>query len=240
MKPSLKDFSVLTFDCYGTLIDWESGIWDAFQPLIMANKANELDRKIVLQAFAKAEHWQQSETPNMIYADILKNVHIKVALDLGLTTNQELNLNFAHSVPYWPAFPDTADALRILNQHYKLVILSNVSRQGFAASNKKLGVEFDVIYTAQDIGFYKPTPKNFEYMLENLDKDFGIKSQDILHTAQSLFHDHVPAKSFGLACAWIDRQGLQQSDNWGATAVVEKRPEVDFIFGSMMEMVQAL
>jgi 2-haloalkanoic acid dehalogenase type II len=144
--------------------------------------------------------------------------------------------NFGLSVPHWPAFPDSADALRILKKHFKLVILSNVNREGFAASNRKLGVEFDAIYTAEDVGSYKPDPANFTYLLEHLKSDLGVTPGQILHTAQSLFHDHVPAAEFGLARAWIDRQDLANSDNWGATARVENRPEVDFLFSTMAEM----
>jgi 2-haloalkanoic acid dehalogenase type II len=143
-------------------------------------------------------------------------------------------------VPHWPAFPDTADALRILKKHYKLVILSNVNRDGFAASNRKLGVGFDAVYTAEDVGSYKPAPGNFAHMLERLAGEHGLSPGDILHTAQSLFHDHVPAKAAGLACAWIDRQGLSQGGQWGATARVEERPEVDFLFPTMAAMAQAV
>ena len=111
-----------------------------------------------------------------------------------------------------------------------MVILSNVHREGFAASNRKLGVSFDAIYTAQDVGSYMPYIANFEFMLKALGKDFGIESDQILHTAQTLHHDHVPATKVGLDKAWIDRQNLSNSDNWGGTAIVNDRPEVDFIF----------
>ena len=120
------------------------------------------------------------------------------------------------------------------------MILSNISNEGFAASNRKLGVDFDAIYTAEDIGSYKPSPANFEYLLEHLNNDFGLQKADILHTAQSLFHDHVPAKSFGLANTWIDRQRLSESGSWGATADVSERPQIDFQFYSMAEMAQAV
>ena len=136
-------------------------------------------------------------------------------------------------MPLWPAFPDTADALRALERHYRLVILSNVHRDGFAASNRKLGVEFDAIYTAQDIGSYKPADANFEYLLSHLKSDFGLEKADILHTAQSLHHDHTPARRFGLANAWIDRQRLSEGGSWGATEKVEAMPETDFVFFSM-------
>jgi 2-haloalkanoic acid dehalogenase type II len=143
-------------------------------------------------------------------------------------------------VPEWPAFPDTADALRALKEHYRLVILSNVHREGIAGSNRKLGVEFDAIYTADAIGAYKPADKNFTYLLDHLKSDLGMDRSDILHTAQSLHHDHTPAKRFGLANAWIDRQRLSQGGSWGATDKVEAMPETDFVFFSMGEMAEAV
>ena len=237
---SLSDYKVLTFDCYGTLIDWESGIWDALQPLLMANQRSDITRQIALENHAILESRQQAKTPDMRYSELLSQVHKAFAAQFDLQTTAQLDADFGKSVPLWPAFPDTADALRYLKTRYKLVILSNVDRAGFAASNRKLGVEFDAIYTAEDISSYKPTPANFEYMLEHLKCDHGLSKSDILHTAQSLFHDHVQAKAFGLANAWIDRQHLSESDNWGATAKVDHRPETDFLFFSMGEMAEAL
>ena len=236
----LNDYKVLTFDCYGTLIDWESGIWDALQPLLMSNGRTDLTRADGLAAFATCESAQEHETPNKLYPDLLRAVHARIAAHLGMETNSQLDDEFGTSVPRWPAFPDTADALRILKRHYKLVILSNVNRDGFAASNRKLGVEFDAIYTAEDVGSYKPNPANFEYMLKHLSEDLGLGKSDVLHTAQSLFHDHMQAKNFGLANAWVDRQRLSESGQWGATAVVEEMPQTDFIFFSMMEMAEAV
>ena len=151
-----------------------------------------------------------------------------------------MNQAFGHSVPHWPAFPDTADALRELAKHYKLVILSNIDNQGFAASNRKLGVTFDAVYTAEMIGSYKPADRNFKFMLKRLREDFGFEREDILHTAQSLHHDHVPARTHNLANAWIDRQNLAKKSSWGATAVVEERPRYDYLFPSLQAMANAL
>ena len=240
MTNNVGNFKVLTFDCYGTLIDWETGIWDALQPLLMANKRSDITRDNALETHAIFESQLETDSPEMLYADVLSRVHILFAEKYDLQTTKQLDADFGGSVAHWPAFPDTADALRYLKTRYKLVILSNVSREGFAASNRKLGVEFDAIYTAEDIGSYKPTPANFEYMLERLKLDLGLSKQDILHTAQSLYHDHVPAKKFGLANAWIDRQRLSESGSWGATAKVGERPEVDFLFFSMGEMADAV
>ena len=240
MSKVLTDYKALTFDCYGTMIDWESGIWDAMQPLLLANKRNDITRQIGLQTFAVIETEQERATPDMLYPELLTKVHAALATHFDLQTTAELDRDFGASVPFWPAFPDSADALRELKKHFKLVILSNVNRDGFAASNRRLGVEFDAIYTAQDVGSYKPNPANFTYMLDRLKSEHGIEAGDILHTAQSMHHDHVPASQFNLARAWIDRQNLQGSDNWGATAKVENLPEVDFRFNTLAEMAAGL
>ena len=235
----LTDYGVLTFDCYGTLIDWESGIWDALQPLIMRG-GSDVTREAGLLAFAKFEHHHERESPELRYPELLARVHRSIAEGFGIETSDALDAAFGASVPLWPAFPDTADALRALKRRYRLVILSNVHRDGFAASNRKLGVEFDAIYTAQDIGSYKPADANFEYLIGHLKSDFGLDRTDILHTAQSLHHDHAPAKRFGLANAWIDRQRLSEGGSWGATEKVESMPETDFVFFSMGEMAEAV
>jgi 2-haloalkanoic acid dehalogenase type II len=240
MARRLTDFTTLTFDCYGTLIDWETGIWDALQPLVAAAGRDDITRTPTLAAFARIESAQQAETPGMLYPDVLARVHRRLAAELGLGTSEAMDAAFGASVPHWPAFPDTADALRSLKRRYRLVILSNVNRAGFAASNRKLGVAFDAIYTAEDIGSYKPDPRNFAHLLARLSKDHGIGKGEILHTAQSLFHDHVPARAAGLANAWIDRQGLAAGGSWGATAEVAERPAVDFLFPTMGAMAAAV
>ena len=132
---------------------------------------------------------------------------------------------------------DSVEALAYLKKHYKLVILSNVDRLSFRSSNARLQVAFDAIYTAQDIGSYKPSPRNFEYMLRRLESDFGLQKKDVLHTAQSLFHDHAPANGFGLASAWIDRR--HASKGWGATMPPPGTPKLDFTFESMIALARA-
>ncbi len=236
----LTDYRVLTFDCYGTLIDWETGIWDALQPLIMEGGGAAVTREAALTAFAKWEAHHEHASPGLRYPDLLAKVHRSMAESLGIETRDALDEAFGASVPLWPAFADTADALRVLKRRYRLVILSNVHREGFAASNKKLGVAFDAVYTAEDIGAYKPADANFEYLLAHLKSDFGLDRADILHTAQSLRHDHAPANRFGLANAWIDRQRLSEGGSWGATEKVENMPTTDFVFFSMGEMAAAV
>ena len=240
MTDRLSSYKALTFDCYGTLIDWECGIWDALQPLLMANRCTKVKRADALSRFGRHEHAAETAAPDLLYPALLERVHRAISADFGLETTSALDEAFGGSVGQWPAFPDTADALRYLKTRFKLVILSNVHRDGFAASNRKLGVAFDAIYTAQDIGSYKPSPANFEYLLDHLRSELGLEPGDVLHTAQSLLHDHVQAKTFGLANAWIDRQRLSESGDWGATAPVPERPETDFVFFSMREMADAV
>ncbi|MCY4228993.1 MAG: haloacid dehalogenase type II [Gammaproteobacteria bacterium] len=243
MTNSLNEYSVLTFDCYGTLIDWESGIWDALQPLLMKINPDDsasFTRDRVLGTFAKHESTLQNDQPKMPYPDLLANVHQLLADEFQIQTTEDMNQIFGHSVPHWPAFPDTADSLRELSKHYKLVILSNIDNRGFAASNRKLGVTFDAIYTAEMIGSYKPDDRNFRFMLEKLREDFGFERRHILHTAQSLHHDHVPARKHNLANAWIDRQNLVEKSSWGATSAVEERPKYDYLFPTLQAMANAL
>ena len=233
----LTDFKALTFDCYGTLIDWESGIWTALQPLLTAGGL-EIDREPALEVFAEHESAQEAATPGLLYPALLATVHRRLADHWGLETNPAMDAAFGASVPDWPAFPDSAAALADLKQHFKLVILSNVDRNGFAASNRRLGVVFDAVYTAEDIGSYKPAPANFTYLLEHIKPDLGIEPGEILHTAQSLFHDHAPARDFGLATCWIDRRKGQEG--WGATMPPPAVIEPDFHFASMAELAEAV
>ena len=235
-----KDFKALTFDCYGTLIDWETGIWDAFQPLVLANGAPGVSRRSLFAAYGELEHKIETDEPGLLYSTILERVHHGVASWLGLETSDELDRDFGQSVPHWPAFPDTADALRALKKHYRLIILSNVHREGIAASGRKLGVEFDAVYVAEDIGSYKPADANFDYLLQHVRSDFGLAKDDILHTAQSLLHDHGPARKFGIANAWIDRQRLRETGERGVIAIPGDMPEVDYYFVSLRELADAV
>jgi len=231
----LGDFSVLTFDCYGTLIDWESGILAALASL-RGRAGGGLPDDTVLEAFARIESRQQALTPAMVYQDLLAEVHQHLAAEWGATSDPAEARRFGASIGNWPAFPDTAEALRYLKQHFRLVILSNVDRDGFKASNQRLGVAFDAVYTAQDIGSYKPDPRNFAYLLDRLSA-MGVTKRQVLHVAQSLFHDHAPANAVGLTSAWIDRR--HDTGGRGATAPASADVRYDFHFTSMAALVQA-
>src|SRR5579872_3135091 len=141
----LSDFDTLTFDCYGTLIDWEGGIFAALQPLL-GKAGKPLSRDAALEAFARHESAQEAETPSMVYSELLATVHRRLAKEWAASASEAEHRRFGASVPDWPEFPDSAAALKYLKQHYKLDILSNVDRESFKGSNRRLGVEFDAIY----------------------------------------------------------------------------------------------
>ena len=232
----LTDYNTLTFDCYGTLIDWESGMVAGLRPLTDQVKS-ELSRNQILEAHARHESSQQRYTPAMRYDRLLAIVYKRLAEEWGVHVSTEDCEAYGRSVHDWPAFPDSKDALRQLKDHFKLVILSNIDNSSFAASNGKLGVEFDAIYTAEDVGSYKPSDRNFDYMLEKL-AGLGIEKPNILHTAESMFHDHGPANRHGLASCWIYRR--HQDEGFGATMNPGDMPHYDFRFTSMAEMAEAV
>jgi 2-haloalkanoic acid dehalogenase type II len=231
----LTDFKVLTFDCYGTLIDWETGILNALRPLLTRGAA-ERSRDEILASFARHETAQEAETPDMIYSELLGQVHRRLAEEWGIAASEAAHRTFGGSVGSWPAFADSAASLAYLGQFYKLVILSNVDRKSFAQSRKRLGVAFDAVYTAEDIGSYKPDLRNFRSMIDAL-KRSGHAERDILHIAQSLFHDHAPANTVGLRSAWIDRRN--GAAGGGATPPPPANVHYDFRFASMAELVEA-
>jgi 2-haloalkanoic acid dehalogenase type II len=232
----LKDFDALTFDCYGTLIDWESGMVAGLEPLV-ARLDPRPSRDAILEAHAFQESTHQRQTPAKTYSDLLATVYRRIGEGWGLTPAWEACEAYGRSVPQWPAFADSAAALTALQRHCKLVILSNVDNRSFAGSRARLGVQFDAIYSAEDIGAYKPNDRNFEYMISQLAAR-GIAKGRVLHVAESLFHDHVPARRHGLATCWIYRRHDQQG--FGATMDPGERPEVDFRFNSMADFAAAV
>ncbi len=229
----LTNFKALTFDVYGTLIDWETGMVNGLKPLTDRLSPTPT-RDTILEAHAFHESTTQRYTPAMRYSDILAVVYKRLAEEWGIAVPWDECLTYGASVADWPAFPDSAQALRYLKQHYKLVVLSNVDNASFAHSQKKLGVAFDASFVAGDIGSYKPDPRNFEYMLENLAR-MGIEKRDILHTAESMFHDHGPANTHGLSNCWIYRRHDKQG--FGATMNPGAMPSYDMVFNSMADLV---
>lgn len=231
----LTDFKALTFDCYGTLIDWESGMIEGLKPLT-GRAGRRLSRDEILEAHVRHESSQQKWTPEKRYSDLLATVYKRLAEEWGVVVTREECVAYGESVKDWPAFADSAEALQYLKRHYKLVILSNVDNKSFSFSNRKLGVDFDAIYTAEDIGSYKPSARNFDYMFEKL-RTIGVEESQVLHTAESMFHDHAPANRVGLASCWIYRRHADQG--FGATMHPGDMPHVDFRFDSLADLVKA-
>ena len=231
----LDAYRVLTFDCYGTLIDWESGIRAALSGLI-GRTGRDLSRNAVLETHARHESAQQAQTPAMPYRQILSVVYRRLAEEWGVPASFAEAEEYGGSVGNWPAFPDTVEALRYLKKFYRLVILSNVDNESFSRTLGRLGVAFDAVYTAEDVGSYKPSPRNIDYMLGHL-AGLGIERSSILHTAESLFHDHGPANGAGLASCWIHRRHAQPG--FGATVDPGAMPRIDFRFTSMAAMAEA-
>ncbi|EDV27833.1 uncharacterized protein TRIADDRAFT_21266 [Trichoplax adhaerens] len=232
----LSDFDVLTFDCYGTLIDWESGILQALKPWLNQHKI-ELTDATILEMYARHESKIEHDFPGIVYTDILYRVHKALAKEWNIihSTDDEAT-RFSLSVKDWPTFSDSHDALKTLKRYYKLAILSNIDNQSIQHSINKLGVEFDYVFSAQDIGSYKPNQRNFQYLLDNL-ATCDIQASKVLHTAQSLFHDHVPAKAIGMATCWINRR--YNKSGWGATPEPSHPVKPDFQFNSLADMAAA-
>ena len=230
----LSDFTALTFDCYGTLIDWETGITTALAPL--TDQVEGLTRDDILQAHAHHESAAQAWSPAKRYSDLLAIVYKRLAEEWEVAVTWDECVAYGQSVGEWPAFSDSHDALTYLKQHYQIYVLTNTDNASFAGSNALLGVHFDGIYTAEDIGSYKPANRNFDYMFEMLDRQ-GIAKTQILHTAESMFHDHGPANKHGLANCWIHRR--HDKEGFGATMNPGDLPTYDFRFTSMAELVLA-
>jgi 2-haloalkanoic acid dehalogenase type II len=198
----LHAFEALSFDCYGTLIDWEQGILAELRPWAAAAGLGD---DAILEAFGDEESRCEAAAPDKPYPAILADVHRALGRRWSLSASPVAPIAFGGSVGRWPAFSDSAAALVALKARYKLVILSNVDRTSFARSNAKLAAEFDLILTAQDIGSYKPDRRNFEALVREVG-GLGVDPSRLLHVAQSLFHDIAPAKARGLRTVWVNRR----------------------------------
>ena len=208
------DFTTLSFDCYGTLIDWETGIANALRPWSDRHSLGWTNEDLIA-AHARFETHVQQERPQALYPDVLAETLRRIGESVGRDVSAAEATAYGASVPTWPAFPDSGDTLRALQDRYRLVILSNVDRSSFAASNERLGVEFDLIVTAEDVGSYKPNLANFTAMFDALAGQ-GVDRSNVLHVAESLYHDHEPAQQVGLPSVWIHRR--HGKDGLGATA----------------------
>jgi 2-haloacid dehalogenase len=231
----ISDFEAISFDCYGTLIDWEAGLLAVLQPWARS-RGLTLDGGALLAAYAGHEERAEAEHPSAPYPEILRQSFTALGRDLGAEVTPGDAERLATSVPGWPPFADSADALTALGGQFRLIILSNVDRSSFAGSARQLGVAFDSVLTAQDIGSYKPSARNFA-ALQKEARRLGVAEGKLLHAAQSLFHDHVPAKAAGLPTAWINRRKDQAG--WGATPAPPVDVKPDWVFPSMAAFAEA-
>ncbi|EKV15637.1 TqaF [Penicillium digitatum] len=203
----LSAYRLLSFDVYGTLVDWEEGICAALQ-VTLDRYGVQFPRDQLLHLFHDLELKHETESPGMLYSELLTAVHPELVEKLGLPSpTPEENKRFGESVAHWPVFPDTLDALKRLSKHYQLVVVSNVDRNSFSKTNagSLQGFPFDLVLTAQEIGSYKPDLRNFQYLLNAVKEELGVEPNQVLHTAQSQFHDHQPAQKVGLKSVWISR-----------------------------------
>jgi 2-haloacid dehalogenase len=232
----LTDFQALSFDCYGTLIDWEAGIAAVLQRWANTRELDLGDEQL-LSTYSFCEAAAEADHPAEPYPAILARSIRALGGRLGAPVSDEDAAALANSVPDWPAFADSHDALRSLSKRFKLIILSNVDRTSFAASNLRLGVSFAAVLTAEDIGSYKPSPRNFEALTDEAHR-LGVSDGRLLHVAQSLFHDHVPAKQVGLPTAWINRR--HDRPGWGATPAPPGPVTPDWEFPTMAAFAAAV
>lgn len=216
---NFDNFDVLTFDCYGTLIDWEAGIWGALQP-ILKKYGCDLSVDQALELYAELESAAEHEEFHP-YREILRITLERMGDRLGFSPSREELEQFSISVKGWPAFPDSPSALADLKKKYKLAILSNVDDDLFAYSARRLGVEFDWVITAQQLKSYKPSLANFQGAIDRI----GLPKGKILHVAQSLFHDIAPAREMGLTTVWINRR--HDKVGFGATPPAHAHPDLE-------------
>lgn len=212
-------YRCLSFDCYGTLIDWETGLVMALKS-ILERYGIKVSESELLELYADTETEVEAE-PYRLYKDVLREVLVRIGKVLNFQPTAEDQQTFSESVKKWPAFGDSKDALRALQNKYNLIILSNIDDDLFLYSQNTLRVKFDRVFTAQQIRAYKPSEKNFQFLIEHA----GVGKKEILHVAQSLFHDIAPAKRLGLSTVWVNRRKGKQG--FGATPPSDSQPDLE-------------
>ena len=215
----LRQFDVITFDCYGTLIDWERGMLDALRR-VREHAGRRITDRQLLEAYATIEGRLEAGSYAR-YRDVLRGVMRELAQVLEVPPRHVDLDALAGSLPDWPPFPDTVESLTRLKRHKKLGIISNTDRDLFAGTATHLEVPFDWVITAEDVESYKPSHRNFERALATM----GIPKERVLHAAQSRFHDIAPARALGIACVWVNRRHGQ--DGEGATTPSLAEPDFE-------------
>lgn len=228
----LERIEIASFDCYGTLIDWESGILAALAPFRKRYGLRDTDDEI-LQQYAALEAVMESGE-YLSYKDVLRGV-MRGFSQRASVPEKELELDLlVDSLPDWPAFPDTVEALHRLQQHFGLGIISNTDDDLFADTAQTLAVDFDFVVTAEQVRSYKPDIANFRRAMEVMD----IPKESWLHVAQSRYHDVAPARSLGVATVWINRRAGKNGE--GATAASTARADAEFpTLGAFADWVDA-
>ena len=228
-----SQFEILSFDCYGTLIDWESGILGCLRPLLAAHGQLLEDASILaLYATLESEIEQGSFLP---YRQVLEQVVRGFGRSLGFAATESEAHSLPESIAAWPPFPDSVLALAQLKTRYRLAALSNVDDDLFSTSAKLLGNPFDLVVTAQQVGSYKPALNNFRALLGKIEH-LGVEPRRVLHVAQSLYHDIAPAHSLGLATVWVNRRAGREGS--GATPPATVLP--DLVVPDLAALVAAI
>ena len=219
MSMDFSRFQVLTFDCYGTLIDWESGILGALRPLLAAH-GKTLDDGAILALYSELEPAIQQESYRP-YRQVLEEVVRALGQRLGFSPTDAEAESLPFSLRNWLPFPDTVAALHALKSRYRLGVISNIDDDLFAMTAQHLEVPFDFLVTAQQAGSYKPSTNNFKLALERI----GLPAEKVLHCAESLYHDVAPARSLGLATVWVNRHVGKSRPS--ATRKADIRPDLE-------------
>lgn len=219
-------FEILTFDCYGTLIDWETGLFGALKP-ILARHDKKIDDATLLRLYGDFE-MRSEQPPFRTYRQVLESVVRQFGDELGFTPTSEEMRSLPDSLPRWKPWPDTVEALRQLKTRFRLAILSNVDDDLFAGTQPQLGVEFDEVITAQQAQAYKPSMKLFELALNRI----NAPAHRVLHVGQSIYHDVVPAQALGLATVWVNRPSARP----GVGAVKAAQAKPDMVVSSLGEL----
>jgi 2-haloacid dehalogenase len=230
MTLDASSIRLITFDCYGTLIDWETGMLTAMRPLFRRNGPQITDLQI-LEAYGEAEVALESG-PYLAYREVLSRSLQEVGSRLGVKITADDGSEFAESLTSWEPFPDTVAGLEQLSRRFRLGIISNVDDDLFAVTRKKLNAPFDVVVTAEQVKSYKPSHRNFQEALRRS----GLKKEEILHAGQSLYHDIIPANSLSLRNVWVNRPSIRPGS--GATKPAVARPTAEV--SSLSELVALL
>ena len=238
--PSLTDFQALSFDCYGTLVDWERGITEALGPITsrLPEDSPLKDRDTLLNTFDTEASALQASGPGTPYNQVLESAYRALATKNGVSATPEAEQAFSATIGSWPVFPDTLEALRRLKKHFKLIILSNVDNRSFreTLAGPLAGIDFDAVYVAEDIGSYKPDSRNFEYLARRCAEELHVPRERLLHTAYALNHDLAPASKLGLSTCYIERHpnALGGSIDQAAEGL-----KLDYSFATLQEFADA-